>query len=125
MMAQSVCQCQWQPLSFHSARPRFPPPSLPLPLPRSFSSPQFSVSIPFPQKSTTSRRHCRSSSSNNNPKFNEENSFFDEDGVVKDMDGYLNYLSLEYESVWDTKPSWSVLSPIFPFLRSLDDGYLI
>ncbi|XP_008809865.2 uncharacterized protein LOC103721442 [Phoenix dactylifera] len=22
------------------------------------------------------------------------------------MDGYLNYLSLEYDSVWDTKPSW-------------------
>ncbi|KAF5767205.1 hypothetical protein HanRHA438_Chr14g0631621 [Helianthus annuus] len=21
------------------------------------------------------------------------------------MDGYLNYLSLEYDSVWDTKPS--------------------
>ncbi|XP_027115578.2 uncharacterized protein [Coffea arabica] len=35
-----------------------------------------------------------------------ESSFFDEDGVVRDMDGYLNYLSLEYDSVWDTKPSW-------------------
>ncbi|CAA6667301.1 unnamed protein product [Spirodela intermedia] len=22
------------------------------------------------------------------------------------MDGYLNYLSLEYDSIWDTKPSW-------------------
>ncbi|KAG0548012.1 hypothetical protein BDA96_01G130200 [Sorghum bicolor] len=32
--------------------------------------------------------------------------FFDEDGVVDDMDGYLNYLSLEYDSVWDTKPAW-------------------
>lgn len=32
--------------------------------------------------------------------------FLDEDGVVEDMDGYLNYLSLEYDSVWDTKPSW-------------------
>ncbi|XP_077211354.1 spindle pole body-associated protein [Tasmannia lanceolata] len=32
--------------------------------------------------------------------------FLDEDGVVDDMDGYLNYLSLEYDSVWDTKPSW-------------------
>uniref|UniRef100_A0A0D9VXW2 Uncharacterized protein n=1 Tax=Leersia perrieri TaxID=77586 RepID=A0A0D9VXW2_9ORYZ len=32
--------------------------------------------------------------------------FFGEDGVVEDMDGYLNYLSLEYDSVWDTKPSW-------------------
>ncbi|KAJ3672957.1 hypothetical protein LUZ60_006331 [Juncus effusus] len=35
-----------------------------------------------------------------------ESGFLDEDGVVKDMDGYLNYLSLEYESVWDTKPAW-------------------
>ena len=34
--------------------------------------------------------------------------FFGEDGVVKDMDGYLDYLSLEYDSVWDTKPAWSV-----------------
>ncbi|XP_059625879.1 uncharacterized protein LOC132268956 [Cornus florida] len=32
--------------------------------------------------------------------------FLDENGVVDDMDGYLNYLSLEYDSVWDTKPSW-------------------
>ncbi|KAK3018361.1 hypothetical protein RJ639_004773 [Escallonia herrerae] len=32
--------------------------------------------------------------------------FLDEDGVVDDMDGYLNQLSLEYDSVWDTKPSW-------------------
>ncbi|KAG8370727.1 hypothetical protein BUALT_Bualt13G0013400 [Buddleja alternifolia] len=32
--------------------------------------------------------------------------FFDENGAVEDMDGYLNYLSLEYDSVWDTKPSW-------------------
>ncbi|XVE73117.1 hypothetical protein DITRI_Ditri11bG0091900 [Diplodiscus trichospermus] len=32
--------------------------------------------------------------------------FLDENGVVEDMDGYLNYLSLEYDSVWDTKPSW-------------------
>uniref|UniRef100_A0A2P2JW36 DUF6737 domain-containing protein n=1 Tax=Rhizophora mucronata TaxID=61149 RepID=A0A2P2JW36_RHIMU len=35
-----------------------------------------------------------------------ETQFLDEDGVVEDMDGYLNYLSLEYDSVWDTKPSW-------------------
>uniref|UniRef100_A0ACD5XAV0 Uncharacterized protein n=1 Tax=Avena sativa TaxID=4498 RepID=A0ACD5XAV0_AVESA len=32
--------------------------------------------------------------------------FLREDGVVDDMDGYLNYLSLEYDSVWDTKPAW-------------------
>lgn len=39
----------------------------------------------------------------NDPK---ESAYFDENGVVKDMDNYLNYLSLEYDSVWDTKPSW-------------------
>lgn len=37
-----------------------------------------------------------------------ESLFLDENGVVDDMDGYLNYLSLEYDSVWDTKPAWSV-----------------
>lgn len=30
----------------------------------------------------------------------------DENGVVGDMEGYLNSLSLEYDSVWDTKPYW-------------------
>ncbi|KAF7804747.1 uncharacterized protein G2W53_043858 [Senna tora] len=30
-------------------------------------------------------------------------SLFDDNG---DMEGYLNQLSLEYDSVWDTKPSW-------------------
>ncbi|OMP05052.1 hypothetical protein COLO4_09074 [Corchorus olitorius] len=40
------------------------------------------------------------------PKQNEYSRFLDENGVVDDMDGYLNYLSLEYDSVWDTKPSW-------------------
>jgi len=35
-----------------------------------------------------------------------ESRFLDENGVVDDMDGYLNYLSLEYDSVWDTKTSW-------------------
>ncbi|PIN14568.1 hypothetical protein CDL12_12802 [Handroanthus impetiginosus] len=35
-----------------------------------------------------------------------ESGFFDENGAVEDMDGYLNYLSLEYDSVWDTKPQW-------------------
>ncbi|XP_062190837.1 uncharacterized protein LOC133893851 isoform X5 [Phragmites australis] len=32
--------------------------------------------------------------------------FFEEDRVVEDMDEYLDYLSLEYDSVWDTKPVW-------------------
>lgn len=35
-----------------------------------------------------------------------ESVFLNKNGVVDDMDGYLNYLSLEYDSVWDTKPSW-------------------
>ncbi|KAL0746336.1 hypothetical protein Bca101_028338 [Brassica carinata] len=32
--------------------------------------------------------------------------FVDENGAVDDMEGYLDILSLEYDSVWDTKPSW-------------------
>ncbi|VVB07045.1 unnamed protein product [Arabis nemorensis] len=32
--------------------------------------------------------------------------FVDENGVVDDMEGYLDHLSLEYDSVWDTKPYW-------------------
>ncbi|CAE6139746.1 unnamed protein product [Arabidopsis arenosa] len=32
--------------------------------------------------------------------------FSDENGVVDDMEGFLDNLSLEYDSVWDTKPSW-------------------
>ncbi|XP_038887717.1 uncharacterized protein LOC120077773 [Benincasa hispida] len=35
-----------------------------------------------------------------------DSQFLDENGVVNDMDGYLNYHSFEYDSVWDTKPSW-------------------
>ncbi|KAH7577556.1 hypothetical protein JRO89_XS01G0266200 [Xanthoceras sorbifolium] len=42
-----------------------------------------------------------------NPGDPKESMFRDENGVIDDMDGYLNYLSLEYDSVWDTKPSWS------------------
>ena len=41
----------------------------------------------------------------------------DDEGQVEDMDGYLNYLSLEYDSVWDTKPSWYV-SLFFPLLSA-------
>ncbi|MCL7032847.1 hypothetical protein MKW94_029843 [Papaver nudicaule] len=35
-----------------------------------------------------------------------DSQFVDEDGVVDDMDGFMNSLSLEYDSVWDTKPAW-------------------
>ncbi|CAJ1904661.1 unnamed protein product [Sphenostylis stenocarpa] len=41
-----------------------------------------------------------------NPSDSKDPSFFDENGIVNDMEGYLNHLSLEYDSVWDTKPSW-------------------
>lgn len=46
-----------------------------------------------------------------NPSDSKDPSFFDENGVVNDMEGYLNHLSLEYDSVWDTKPSWLVTFP--------------
>ncbi|KAI4995894.1 hypothetical protein ZWY2020_037982 [Hordeum vulgare] len=42
--------------------------------------------------------------------------FFQKDGVVDDMDRYLNYLSLEYESVWDTNPAWYVFLAPSSFL---------
>ncbi|KAL1825950.1 uncharacterized protein LOC108215001 [Daucus carota subsp. sativus] len=34
------------------------------------------------------------------------NSSKDDNGTVDDMESYLNNLSLEYDSVWDTKPAW-------------------
>ncbi|KAI3678910.1 hypothetical protein L6452_38214 [Arctium lappa] len=65
-----------------------------------------------PFRNKTLRLHS-SNSSNGQPKDESKSSsssnrsrFLDEDGVVEDMDGYLNYLSLEYDSVWDTKPAW-------------------
>ncbi|KVH94376.1 uncharacterized protein LOC112518028 [Cynara cardunculus var. scolymus] len=61
-----------------------------------------------PFRNKTLRLHS-SNSSNGQPKEGSKSSssrFLNEDGVVEDMDGYLNYLSLEYDSVWDTKPSW-------------------
>ncbi|OEL31412.1 hypothetical protein BAE44_0007570 [Dichanthelium oligosanthes] len=45
--------------------------------------------------------------------------FFGEDGVVEDMDGYLDYLSLEYDSVWDTKPAWSVCYSVWLLIRNI------
>ncbi|XP_020574745.1 uncharacterized protein LOC110020830 [Phalaenopsis equestris] len=53
----------------------------------------------FPRRSTA----LRSSINGEKP---DESVFFDEDGVIGDMDGYLNHVSLEYDSVWDTKPYW-------------------
>ncbi|XP_073105464.1 uncharacterized protein [Elaeis guineensis] len=60
-----------------------------------------SIELPPPGPSRKSYPPCSS-----NGEESEESLFLDEDGVVDDIDGYLNYLSLEYDSVWDTKPSW-------------------
>ncbi|CBI28702.3 uncharacterized protein LOC100244184 [Vitis vinifera] len=81
-----------------------------LPPHQSPSQTHFSNSIFSPKISSTtrkppiSRRETVAIAANpNDPK---ESVFMDENGAVDDMDGYLNYLSLEYDSVWDTKPSW-------------------
>ncbi|KAM3216799.1 hypothetical protein P3L10_026240 [Capsicum annuum] len=64
-----------------------------------------SISFPsthdFPKRSRTSTTLGGINSNDPN-----ESAFFNENGVVEDMDSYLNHLSLEYDSVWDTKPSW-------------------
>ncbi|KAL2935600.1 Palmitoyltransferase pfa4 [Bienertia sinuspersici] len=64
-----------------------------------FSSTILLQSIKLRSKTTKLR-------SKSNTPFENEPKFMDENGVVNDMDGYLNSLSLEYDSVWDTKPSW-------------------
>ncbi|KAG5514472.1 hypothetical protein RHGRI_035766 [Rhododendron griersonianum] len=56
-----------------------------------------------PQTTLIRNRTAVLGSNSNDPK---ESAFMDENGAVDDMDGYMNYLSLEYDSVWDTKPSW-------------------
>ncbi|XXG48528.1 hypothetical protein AAC387_Pa02g2953 [Persea americana] len=69
-----------------------------------FSNPIFSSKLSSIKLSHTHFSHesvLRSSKNNTS-----ESRFLDDNGVVDDMDGYLNYLSLEYDSVWDTKPSW-------------------
>lgn len=70
-----------------------------------FSNPIFSPNLSSIKLSKTHFSHesvlLRSTQNDSS-----ESRFLDENGVVDDMDGYLNYLSLEYDSVWDTKPSW-------------------
>ncbi|XP_062020496.1 uncharacterized protein LOC133736904 [Rosa rugosa] len=61
------------------------------------------VSVTYPQQRRFRSKNVVFGSKSVEPK---ESQFFDEDGAVDDMDGYMNYLSLEYDSVWDTKPSW-------------------
>ncbi|KAK1267219.1 hypothetical protein QJS04_geneDACA015622 [Acorus gramineus] len=77
------------PLHHHHRRRRHRPPQKPLLRPNS--------ALPSKSHSLTRADFSRDSG---------ESRFLDEDGVVEDMDGYLNHLSLEYDSVWDTKPSW-------------------
>lgn len=36
----------------------------------------------------------------------EDGGSMDDEGVIRDMERYLEDLSLEYDSVWDTKPAW-------------------
>ncbi|XP_062143288.1 uncharacterized protein LOC133851015 [Alnus glutinosa] len=76
----------------------------------SHSKTQLSNPIFCPHVSSTTSKSLRFPSKTiafgsnaNDPK---ESIFLDENGAVDDMDGYMNYLSLEYDSVWDTKPSW-------------------
>lgn len=61
------------------------------------------VFVTYPQPRRYRSKNVVFGSKSVDPK---ESQFFDEDGAVDDMDGYMNYLSLEYDSVWDTKPSW-------------------
>ena len=90
---------------------RFPL-SLPCLLPphQSPSQTHFSNPIFSPKISSTTRKPPISSRETvafaANPNDPKESVFMDENGAVDDMDGYLNHLSLEYDSVWDTKPSW-------------------
>ncbi|KAL6978533.1 hypothetical protein U1Q18_020201 [Sarracenia purpurea var. burkii] len=77
---------------------------------RSPSQTHVSNPILFPKLSSISLKSTLLSNSSavlginsSDPK---ELAFGDENGAVDDMEGYLNSLSLEYDSVWDTKPYW-------------------
>ncbi|RZC48875.1 hypothetical protein C5167_017303 [Papaver somniferum] len=61
--------------------------------------PKISVIKPFLSKKSCNRSVVVHSNQN-------DSQFVDENGVIEDMDGYMNHLSLEYDSVWDTKPAW-------------------
>ncbi|MQL96425.1 hypothetical protein Taro_029100 [Colocasia esculenta] len=79
-------------------------------LPLSSSSSSSSSSASSSLELSSLRHSCRPSSlpraSEGREPLADDSRFLDEDGVVKDMDGYLNYLNLEYDSIWDTKPAW-------------------
>ncbi|GFP81991.1 hypothetical protein PHJA_000342400 [Phtheirospermum japonicum] len=100
-------------LQCHSHFPNFlnlsPPPSSssshtikPLISPIFGTKPSVSDQFHKTRNQTTLRR----SKFNDGVNPEQDSSFFDENGAVEDMDSYLNHLSLEYDSVWDTKPSW-------------------
>lgn len=63
----------------------------------------FRASHAFPRTVAAFGVNLNSSSS---AKDGGESSFLNDSDVVDDMEDYLNHLSLEYDSVWDTKPSW-------------------
>ncbi|XP_071738236.1 uncharacterized protein [Rutidosis leptorrhynchoides] len=73
------------------------------------SLPEINLRLQTSSRNRTLRVHSNNLSNGqpNNDEFKSNpNRFLNEDGVVEDMDGYLNHLSLEYDSVWDTKPAW-------------------
>ncbi|KAL8138977.1 hypothetical protein V2J09_004978 [Rumex salicifolius] len=67
-------------------------------IPNPSVSPNFS-SIQLVHFPVVSRRKTCSATGKGNNADESASSFLDENGVVEDMDGYLNHLSLEYESV--------------------------
>ncbi|GKU86573.1 hypothetical protein SLEP1_g1085 [Rubroshorea leprosula] len=84
-----------------AVRPHHSPPKLCLPIPISVPT-LFQCTL----KGAKIRRKTVVSVGNPSDPRQDESRFMDENGVIEDMDGYLNHLSLEYDSVWDTKPSW-------------------
>lgn len=44
----------------------------------------------------------------------------DDEGVVRDMERYLDELSIEYDNVWDTKPAWYVCPLNYSLAFQLD-----
>ncbi|KAL3626086.1 hypothetical protein CASFOL_029635 [Castilleja foliolosa] len=72
------------------------------------SYPIFGTKLSVPNQFYKSRNltNLRRSKFSDGVNTDQDPSFFNENGAVEDMDSYLNHLSLEYDSVWDTKPSW-------------------
>lgn len=44
----------------------------------------------------------------------------DDEGVVRDMERYLDELSIEYDNVWDTKPAWYVCARTYSLAFQMD-----